>query len=135
MKLSVKVIGTDPPCPRCHRTYELVAELAEELGIDVELKKLVAGTEEAERYGRCVSLKQFAEFVDEQMPDVSDELARGDAEGLDRKAKPLLDRHPDSGLVLAPAVVINDDLKFFGQVPQKEDLREALWESIEGDET
>jgi hypothetical protein len=38
MKLSVKVIGTDPPCPRCHRTYELVGVLADELGIDVELK-------------------------------------------------------------------------------------------------
>ena len=136
MKLSVKVIGTDPPCPRCHLTYELVGELAREYGIDVELEKLVVGTTEAERYGRCVSLRQFAELVGEPMPDISDELARGDAEGLDRKAKPLLERHPDSGLVLAPAVVINDELKFFGQVPQKEDLRVALLEarSIEGGE-
>ena len=136
MKLSVKVIGTDPPCPRCHRTYELVGELAEELGIDVELEKLVVGTVEAERYGRCVSLRQFAELVSEPMPDISDELARGDAEGLDRKAKTLLERHPDSGLVLSPAVVINDELKFFGQVPQKEDLQIALLEarSIEGGE-
>ena len=136
MKLSVKVIGTDPPCPRCHLTYELVGVLAEELGIDVELEKLVVGTTEAERYGRCVSLRQFAELVGEPMPDISDELVRGDAEGLDRKAKPLLERHPDNGLVLAPAVVINDELKFFGQVPQKEDLRVALLEarSIEGGE-
>ncbi len=45
----------------------------------MKLSVKVIGTEDAERYGRCVSLKQFAEFVDEQMPDVSDELARGDA--------------------------------------------------------
>ena len=34
------------------------------------------------------------------------------------------------------AVVINDELKFFGQVPQKEDLQIALLEarSIEGGE-
>jgi len=30
---------------------------------------------EAERYGRCVSLRQFAELVGEPMPDISDELA------------------------------------------------------------
>ena len=97
MKLSVKVIGTDPPCPRCLRTYELVGELAEEHGIDVELEKLVVGTAEAERYGRCISLRQFVELVGEPMPDI---------------------------------------LKFFGQVPQKEDLRVALLEakSIEGGE-
>ncbi len=130
MSISVKVIGTDPPCPRCHRTYELVGELAEELGIDVDLEKLVVGTEEAERYGRCVSLRQFAELVGEPMPDISEELARGDVGGLDRKAKPLLERHPDSGLILSPAVVINDRLKFFGQVPDKGELREALREAM-----
>ncbi len=112
MKISVKVIGTDPPCSRCHWTYELVGELAEELGIDVDLEKLVVGTEEAERYGRCVSLRQFAELVDEPMPDVSKEFARGDA----------------------PAVVINDVVRFFGQVPKKKDLREALQEPTEGGE-
>ena len=130
MKISVKVIGTDPPCPRCHRTYELVDELADELGIDMDLEKLVVGTKEAERYGKCVSLRQFAELIGEPIPDVSEEFARGDAEGLDRKAKPLLERHPDSGLILAPAVVINEDQKFFGQVPKSEDLREALREAM-----
>ncbi len=103
MSISVKVIGTDPPCPRCHRTF-------------------VVGTKEAERYGRCVSLRQFAELVGEPMPDISEEL--------DRKAKPLLERHPDSGLILSPAVVINDRLKFFGQVPDKGELREALREAM-----
>ena len=35
----------------------------------------------------------------------------------------MLEWYKDSGLVLAPAVVINADLKFFGQVPKKE----AVW--------
>jgi hypothetical protein len=109
-----------------------VDELAGELGIDVDLEKLVVWTEEAERFGRCGSLRQFAEPIGEPMPDVSKEFAREDAEGVDRKAKPLLERHPDSGLILAPAVMINDALKFFGQVPKKEALREVLKEVIEG---
>jgi len=36
---------------------------------EMKLRVKVIGTEKAERYGRCVSLRQFAELVGEPMPD------------------------------------------------------------------
>jgi hypothetical protein len=131
MKKSVKVsvIGTSPPCIRCKRTYKLVNEASKELGIEVELERLTIGSEEAERYGRGMSLLEFGKYVGAEL-DISEELKRGDVEGIDRKARPLLERHKDAGIIVAPAVVINGQLKFFGVVPSKEDLKEALRAAI-----
>jgi hypothetical protein len=63
MKKKVSVIRTSPPCIRCNRTYKLVKEVSKEREIEVELEKLSIGSEEAERYGKAMSLLEFAKYV------------------------------------------------------------------------
>ena len=126
-KVKVSVIGTAPPCIRCNRTYRQVNEMSKELGIEVELERLNIGSEEAGRYGKAMSLLEFAKHVGEEL-DVSEEMKSGDVEGIDRKARPLLARHKNAGVIVTPAVVINGELKFFGVVPSKDELKEAIIE-------
>ncbi|CAD7774641.1 Thioredoxin domain protein [Candidatus Methanoperedenaceae archaeon GB37] len=128
-RVKVSVIGTSPPCIRCNRTYKLALEASKELGIDVELEKLTIGSPEAERYGRGMSLLEFEKHVGAEL-DISEELKQGDVEGIDRKAKLLLEQHKDAGVIVSPAVVINGHLKFFGTVPSKEELKDAIREAI-----
>ena len=128
-RVKVSVIGTSPPCIRCNRTYKLALEASKELGIDVELEKLTIGSPEAERYGRGMSLLEFGKHVGAEL-DINEELKQGDVEGIDRKAKLLLEQHKDAGVIVSPAVVINGHLKFFGTVPSKEELKDAIREAI-----
>jgi hypothetical protein len=128
-KVEVSVIGTSPPCIRCNRTYKLVNETSKELGIEMELERLSIGSEEAERYGKAMSLLEFAKYVGEEL-DVREEMKSGDVEGIDRKARPLLERHKNAGVIVTPAVVINGELKFFGVVPSKDELKDVLKEAI-----
>ena len=128
-RVKVSVIGTSPPCIRCNRTYKLALEASKELGIDVELEKLTIGSPEAERYGRGMSLLEFGKHVGAEL-DINEELKQGNVEGIDRKAKLLLEQHKDAGVIVSPAVVINGHLKFFGTVPSKEELKDAIREAI-----
>jgi len=50
---------------------------------------------------------------------LSAELKSGDVAGIDRKARPLLEKHKNAGVIVTPAVVINGELKFLGVVPAK----------------
>ncbi len=59
---------------------------------------------------------------------MSEELKSGDVEGINLKARPLLEWHKDAGIIVTPAVAINGELKFFGVVPSKEELKEAIRE-------
>ena len=36
--MKITVLGVVPPCPRCQRIYDLAVEVANELGIEVEMK-------------------------------------------------------------------------------------------------
>ena len=48
----ITVIGVVPPCPRCKRIYDLAVEVADELGIVMETKKVAYDSEEAQKYGK-----------------------------------------------------------------------------------
>ena len=41
-------------------------------------------------------------------------MTSGDVEGINLKARPLLERHKDAGVIVTPAVVINVELQFLG---------------------
>ena len=46
-------------------------------------------------------------------------MKSGDVEGINRKARSLLEWHKDAGVIVTPAVAINGKLQFFGVVPAK----------------
>ncbi len=46
-------------------------------------------------------------------------MKSGDVEGINLKARPLLEWHKNAGVIVTSAVVINGELKFLGVVPAK----------------
>ena len=52
--MNVLVIGTDPPCIRCHTTFKRAKEVAGQFP-GIEVRKIVIHSEEAEKYGKVES--------------------------------------------------------------------------------
>jgi hypothetical protein len=50
--MAIVVIGTDPPCVRCHTTFKRAKEVAQQYPGKVEVGKLAIHTKEAEQYGK-----------------------------------------------------------------------------------
>ena len=65
--MKITVIGVVPPCPRCKRIYDLAVEAADELGIEVEKKKIAYDSEEAQRYGKVGTSHDIAEWAEMEM--------------------------------------------------------------------
>ena len=65
--MKITVIGVVPPCPRCKHMYDLAAEAAEELGIEIEMKKLSYDAAEAQKYGKVGTAHHIAEWAAMEM--------------------------------------------------------------------
>ena len=50
--MEIVVIGTEPPCIRCHTTFNRAKEVAQQFSQKIEVKKLAIHTKEAEKYGK-----------------------------------------------------------------------------------
>src|SRR4030042_504471 len=50
--MEIVVIGTEPPCIRCHTTFKRAKEVAQQFSGEIEVKKVAIHTKEAERYGK-----------------------------------------------------------------------------------
>ena len=53
--MEIVVIGTEPPCIRCHTTYKRTRDVAGQFSEDIRVKKIAIHTEEAAKYGKIES--------------------------------------------------------------------------------
>src|SRR4030042_670219 len=51
--MEIVIIGTEPPCIRCHTTFKRAKEVAQKFPEDIEVKKADIHTKEAEKYGKA----------------------------------------------------------------------------------
>jgi len=126
--MKITVIGVVPPCPRCQRMYELAHEVAEELGIPAEMKKLAYDMEEAQKYGKVGTAHDVAEWADITVDwsKLRDIITEGWSKELDEIMMPCARKAEENGWLMTPVLIIDDIVAFMGSVPDKKDIKAAM---------
>ena len=125
MELQVEVIGPYPPCIRCHRVYRMLKQLKREQGIDMELERIYAGSEESEKYGKIVEAEVFAEKMGIDL-DYRTLFEKRDIKTIDEKLAPYVEMAKEKGIFLTPVVAVNGEVVSMGGVPRREELKELI---------
>lgn len=125
MQLKVEVIGPYPPCIRCHRVYRMLKQLKREQGIDMEIERIYAGSEESIKYGKIVEAEVFAEKMGIDL-DYRNLFEKRDIKAIDEKLAPYVEMAKEKGIFLTPVIIVNDDVVSMGRVPKREELQELI---------
>ena len=145
--MEIVVIGTEPPCIRCHTTFKRAKEVAQSFTAKIEVKKDAIHTKEAEKYGKVESGHTIGE-VGEVKPDFKkmvkllqelDELKADESRNetlidarlkdLEKVLEPVKKKAKELGYLMTPVLVINGEVKSMDYVPSKEEIR--AWIEIE----
>lgn len=126
--MKITVIGVVPPCPRCKHIYDLAVEAAEELGVEVEMKKIAYDSDEAQRYGKVGTAYHIAEWANMEMDwsKIRDIVSEGWSKELDDFLMPCTMRAEEEGWLMTPVLLIDGKVAFMGYVPKKEDIKVAI---------
>ena len=131
--MKITVIGVVPPCPRCQRIYDLAVEVANELGIEVEMQKIVYDSEEAQRYGKVGTSHDIAEWANMEMDwcKIREIVSEGWSKELDDFMMPCAKKAEEEGWLMTPVLLIDDKVAFMGYVPPKEDIRAIIKKALD----
>lgn len=131
--MKITVIGVIPPCPRCKHIYDLAVEAAEELGVEIEMKKLAYDAEEAQRYGKIGTAHHIAEWAEMEMDwsKVREIISEDWSQELDDFLMPCTRKAEEKGWLMTPVLIIDDKVVFSGYVPKKENIRKAIQEQLD----
>jgi len=126
--MKVTVLGVVPPCPRCKRMYDLAHEVAAELGIPVEMKKLAYDMEEAQRYGKVGTAHDVAEWAGMEIDwgQIRNIITEGWSKELDEIMMPCARKAEENGWLMTPVLIIDDKVAFMGYVPDKQNIKAAM---------
>ena len=150
-KTEILVIGPEPPCVRCLNTHRFATEVAQQIaGETIEVRRVVAHSEEAQKYGRVEGGHDIAKR-EKVRADVNKlvnlvgqievlERDKGDEDGLiedklgeiDTVLAPLIQKAEAIGSLMTPVLVINGKVKSSGYVPRKEQIREWIISELGG---
>ena len=145
--MEIVIIGTEPPCIRCHTTFKRAKEVAGQFSKKIEVKKLAIHTKEAEKYGK-VEAGHGIEVAGKVKPDFEkmiklmrelDELKADEEKNerlidarlkeLEKILAPVKEKAKELGYLMTPVLVINGLVKSMDYVPSKEEIR--AWIEIE----
>ena len=145
--MEILVIGTEPPCIRCHTTFKRAKEVARQFSQDIEVKKAAIHTEEAEKYGNveaghgigeAANIKPDVESMGKLLreleelkadEDKNEELIDARLKDLEKVLTPIKEKAKEMGFLMTPVLVINGQVKSMDYVPSKEEIR--AWIEIE----
>jgi len=145
--MEIVVIGTEPPCIRCHTTFKRAKEVAQKFSEDIEVKKAAIHTDEAEKYGKVEAghgigeagkIKPDIEKMGKLMREL-EELKADEEKNeslIDTKLKelelvlqPVKEKAKELGYLMTPVLIVNGQVKAADYVPSKEEIR--AWIEIE----
>jgi hypothetical protein len=131
--MKITVIGVVPPCPRCQRIYDLALEVANELGIEVETKKIAYDSEEAQRYGKVGTSHDIAEWANMEMDwsKIREIVSEGWSKELDDFMMPCAKKAEEEGWLMTPVLLIDGKVAFMGYVPRKEDIKAIIKKALD----
>lgn len=145
--MEIVVIGTEPPCIRCHTTFKRAGEVARQFPEDIEVKKAAIHTEEAEKYGKVEAghgigeagkvkpdfekMGKLMRELDELKADEEKNESLIDArlKDLEKVLAPVKEKAKELGYLMTPVLVVNGQVKSADYVPSKEEIR--AWIEIE----
>jgi len=148
------IIGTEPPCPRCHHLNRMVHELVGELGLSVRVRHLAytdkASRELAEKQGlepgtaKDVAQKGTIDMDWQQVHRLVDPNSNGSTENrgdvccpaiaewtpeLDEMLRPCEDEALELGVMMTPVLVFSGRIRHQGSVPSREQVETWLVET------
>jgi len=131
--MNVTIIGVVPPCPRCQRMYDLALEVAQDLGIQVEMKKLAYDMDEAQKYGRVGTAHDVAEWANIEIDwsQIRNIVTEGWSKELDDIIMPCARKAEEQGWLMTPVLILDDKVAFMGYVPSKEDVEAAMKNALQ----
>ena len=146
--MEILVIGPEPPCVRCLNTHKFAEDVAQQFpGKTIEVRRILAHTEEAQKYGRVEGghdiakrekvgadvkkLLELSQQIEELEHDKksNEDLIVTKLSEIDTELSPLIQKAENIGSLMTPVLVINGKVKSSGYVPKKEQIRE--WIAIE----
>jgi hypothetical protein len=140
--MEVIVIGPDPPCIRCSTVHRLAKEVGEQYPGNVEVRRISASSEEAERYGKIEGGHHIAaahnvshdhEKIESLMKEI-EELKKNEQnnhslisdrfKAIDEALKPIKEKAKEEGYLMTPVLIVNGKIKSMDYVPEKERIKE-----------
>ncbi|MFB0559770.1 MAG: thioredoxin family protein [Candidatus Lokiarchaeia archaeon] len=131
--MHIVVIGPHPPCIRCRRISKLFKEIKREENGDIKLSHVTVGSEEAQKYGKIIDSHIFLDSIGVDAEELDKLFEKRDFKGIDEWLTPYREKAKEKGIMLTPAIVINDKVKTFGVVPEKQELKKIVREEMEAE--
>ena len=145
--MEIVVIGTEPPCIRCHTTFKRAREVARQFSEDIDVKKAAIHTEEARKYGKVEAghgigeagnikpdvermgklLRELDELKANE--DENEELIDSRLKDLETVLSPVKEKARELGFLMTPVLIVNGQVKSMDYVPSKEEIR--AWIELE----
>jgi len=145
--MEIVIIGTEPPCIRCHTTFKRAKEVAQQFPQNIEVKKVAIHTKEAEKYGK-VEAGHGIEVAGKVKPDFekmmklmreleelkadedrNERLIDSRLKDLEKVLAPVKEKAKELGFLMTPVLVVNGNVKSMDYVPSKEEIK--AWIEIE----
>ncbi len=145
--MEIVVIGTEPPCIRCHTTFKRAKEVAQQFSQDIVVKKAAIHTPEAEKYGKVEGghvigeagkVKPDFESMRKLLGDLdalkaheekNEKLIDAKLKELEKVLAPVKKKAKELGFLMTPVLVVNGQVKSMDYVPSKEEIK--AWIEIE----
>ena len=126
--MEILVIGTEPPCVRCQRAFQLAEEVAQQLAVDIKVRKISFNSEEAKKYGKVVTAHDIAVqakvTVDTADREKMQRLVQVWSKELDNELMRFKEKAEEMGYLMTPVLLMNGKVKAMGFVPDKERILE-----------
>ena len=126
--MEILVIGTEPPCVRCQRVFQLAEEVAQQLAAEIKVRKIPLSSEEAKKYGKVVTasdiVKQSNITVDTADREKIQKLVQVWSKELDNELMRFKEKAEEMGYLMTPVLLIDGRVKAMGFVPDKEQILE-----------
>ena len=139
--MEIVVIGTEPPCIRCHTTFKRAEEVARSFTGKIDVKKIAIHTKEAEKYGKVEGghiigevgkVKPDFEMMKKLLGELdilkadeakNERLIDSKLKELEKVLEPVKKKAKELGYLMTPVLVVNGQVKSMDYVPSKEEIR------------
>ena len=138
--MEIIVIGTEPPCIRCHTTFKRASEVSEQFSQEIVVRKIAIHSAEAEKYGKVEAghgiqeasnvkpnfekmvklLKELDELKLNE--DENESLIDARLKDLEAVLAPVKEKAREMGYLMTPVLVIDGQVKSMDYVPSKEEI-------------
>jgi hypothetical protein len=145
--MEIIIIGTEPPCIRCHTTFKRASEVAAQFPRKIEVKKIAVNSPEAQQYGKVEpghrieeagnvkpdleKMKKLILELEEFKTDEEKNRKQIDAglKELETILNPVKEKARELGFLMTPVLIVNGQVKSMGYVPSGEEIK--AWLEIE----